>query len=118
MKWRLWKGKWDSWLKSEDVQLSQWFRGLDDYLSRAFRRRISLRDNLFCRILEENSVPIGAQQERKGVLEFVGVEGVLVLQSSEPVTLTWSASGQDLSFFLSGSAPSTSLKLAIFYREA
>ena len=118
MKWKLWKGIWDKWLEGEDVQLRQWFRELDTFLSRAFQNRISLRDNVFCSFVEQKNVLVNQDILRADVLTSPAVEGVVLLESSEPGMLTWSVNGFDLTYKITTSAtgPITFVKLAIFYR--
>lgn len=118
MRWKLWKGKWDEWFKDEDNQLTQWFRGVDDYLSNIFRRRISLRDNLFCSFIEQENVTPNINITLENVLTNLNVEGAVILQSTEPVQLTWSASALDFTYKLTSASSSVAkVKIAIFYQE-
>lgn len=117
MKWNLWRGMWNRWF-SQDPQLQKWFQDLDAFLSRAFQRRISLRDNIFCSFLEQSNVTANTDITVQNALTNLVVEGAVVLQSSEPVQLTWSASGFDFTYKLTSSAGTVeSVKIAIFYRE-
>lgn len=116
MRWPLFKGFWDRWLKDEDTQLRQWFRELDSYLSRAFRNRISLRDNMFCKIYEQENVPVNIDVEVQQLLDFP-LEGAVVLESSEPGSLTWSQREKSLTFRFTTTASSLGkIKLCLFFR--
>jgi len=116
MRWPLFKGFWDRWLKDEDVQLRQWLRELDSYLSRVFRNRIALRENVFCKIYEQENVPINIDFEVQGLLEFP-LEGAVVLESSEPGSLTWSQSDRNFTFRFTTASPSLAkIKICLFFR--
>ncbi|MCW9065796.1 MAG: hypothetical protein OQJ78_05815 [Ignavibacteriaceae bacterium] len=121
MRYGLIKGLWDKW-KKIDIQsnvndLMQYFKELEKYLSTTFTGRISLRENIFCVFLEnENPTP----NVNITIPNFLThpVDGIMVMESSEPGNLTWFTAGPDLTFRFTTTSPSIAkLKLAIFYRE-
>jgi len=117
MKWNLFKGFWDRWLKEEDEQARQWFRDLDTFLSRAFRSRISVRDNLFTKIYETRLPSPNSEILIPGYAEFL-VDGAIIFQCSEPATLTWRQENNDFIFKINtASTEIQTLKLCIFFRE-
>ena len=121
MRYSLFKGLWDKWKKidhkSNLEEMMQYFKELERYLSGIFMNRISLRENIFCDIREELNVTPNVNITIGGILSST-VEGVLVLQSSEPGDLIWSQSGSDLIYRFESTAPNIEkLKLVIFYRE-
>lgn len=114
MRWGLFKGFWDRWLKEEDAQLRQWFRELDSFLSRIFRNRISLRDNIFCSFVESEEIETNVEVVFQSVLNFP-LEGVTILKASEEGSLTWRERERDLIITFHSSEPKVNLKLCLFF---
>lgn len=122
MKYFLFKGLWDKWknvgIKENVNDMLEYFKELERFLSGVFKNRISLRDNLYCEIIEQSNVMPNINIRLNNILKSPTLEGVIVLQTSEPGDLVWSqASPTDFVYRFESTSPSIAfLKLVIFYR--
>jgi len=138
MRFNLFRGFWTSTWKrllagsssdpqAESEDISRYFLLLEDFLFAAFRKGLSLGDNLNCQFFEyrdfdPSKLSTPFQIPTAKLNKNTGIEGIVLLQSTSPLALTWQNQNElSITFHSTLSSPPTNpiekIRLAVFFKS-